>query len=124
MLNAMNSGHEGSMGTIHANDARQALSKLHTYTKMAEEALSDAVVTEMLAQTIDLVCQLRQLPDGRRVLTEIVEVAGVEGGRLLTNELLRPGADGTPTFTQVRPRAAERLTQAGWDPTVLLGGQP
>ena len=42
MLNAMNSGHEGSMGTIHANSARQALTKLHTYTKMAEEALSDA----------------------------------------------------------------------------------
>jgi pilus assembly protein CpaF len=78
MLNAMNSGHEGSMGTIHANSARQALTKLHTYTKMAEEALSDAVVADMLAQTIDLVCQLRLGPDGRRVLTEIVEVAGVE----------------------------------------------
>jgi len=124
MLNAMNSGHEGSMGTIHANDARQALSKLHTYTKMAEEALSDAVVTEMLAQTVDLVCQLRQLPDGRRVLTEIVEVAGVEGGRLLTNELLRIGPDGAPAFTGVRPRALDRLVGAGWDPTAMLGGQP
>ena len=124
MLNAMNSGHEGSMGTIHANDARQALSKLHTYTKMAEEALSDQVVTEMLAQTVDLVCQLRQLGDGRRVLTEIVEVAGVEGGRLLTNELLRPGPDGSSAFTGVRPRAIDRLVGAGWDPMVMLGGQP
>jgi pilus assembly protein CpaF len=124
MLNAMNSGHEGSMGTIHANDARQALSKLHTYTKMAEEALSDTVVTEMLAQTVDLVCQLRQLPNGRRVLAEVVEVAGVEGGRLLTNELLRPGPDGVPVFTGVRPRAIDRLVGAGWDPTAMLGGQP
>ena len=50
------------MGTIHANSARQALTKLHTYTKMAEEALSDDVVADMIAQTIDLVCQLRLLP--------------------------------------------------------------
>jgi pilus assembly protein CpaF len=63
MLNAMNSGHEGSMGTIHANSARQALSKLHTYTKMAEEHLSDDVVAGMIAQTIDLVCQLRLQAD-------------------------------------------------------------
>jgi pilus assembly protein CpaF len=124
MLNAMNSGHEGSMGTIHANDARQALSKLHTYTKMAEEVLSDAVVTEMLTQTIDLVCQLRQLPDGRRVLTEIVEVAGVEAGRLLTNELVRTGPDGTAVFTGVRPKAMDRLVRAGWNPTAILGGRP
>src|SRR6266542_1970826 len=109
MLNAMNSGHEGSMGTIHANSARQALSKLHTYTKMAEEALSDQVVTEMLAQTVDLVCQLRQLGDGRRVLT---------------NELLRPGTDDSSAFTGVRPRAIDRLVGAGWDPMVMLGGQP
>ncbi len=124
MLNAMNSGHEGSMGTIHANSARQALSKLHTYTKMAEEALSDAVVTDMIAQTVDLVCQLRQLPDGRRVLCEIVEVAGVEAGRLLTNELLRAGPDGTPVFTGVRPRATERLVGAGWDPAAMVGRRP
>jgi Flp pilus assembly CpaF family ATPase len=111
------------MGTIHANNARQALSKLHTYTKMAEEALSDQVVTEMLAQTVDLVCQLRQFGDGRRVLTEIVEVAGVEGGRLLTNELLRTGPDGTPAFTGVRPKAMGRLVGAGWDPTAMAGGR-
>ena len=115
MLNAMNSGHEGSMGTIHANSARQALAKLHTYTKMAEEALSDEVVADMIAQTIDLVCQLRLLPDGRRVLTEVVEVAGVEAGRVLANELVRPAPDGTPVFTGLRPRAAERLTATGWD---------
>ena len=104
MLNAMNSGHEGSMGTIHANSARQALTKLHTYTKMAEEALSDGVVADMMAQTIDLVCQLRLGPDGRRVLTEVVEVAGVEAGRLLANHLVQPNPDGIPTLTGLRPQ--------------------
>jgi pilus assembly protein CpaF len=116
MLNAMNSGHEGSMGTIHANSARQALTKLHTYTKMAEEALSDGVVADMIAQTIDLVCQLRLGPDGRRVLTEVVEVAGVEAGRLLANHLVQPNPDGTPTLTGLRPQAVERLRAAGWQP--------
>ncbi len=116
MLNAMNSGHEGSMGTIHANSARQALSKLHTYTKMAEEHLADDVVAGMIAQTIDLVCQLRLHPDGRRVLTEVVEVAGAEAGRVLANELLRPDPDGMPRFTGLRPRAADRLQAAGWEP--------
>jgi pilus assembly protein CpaF len=114
MLAAMNSGHEGSMGTIHANSARQALSKLRTYTKMAEEGLSDEVVTDMIAETIDQVCQLRLLADGRRVLTEVAEVAGVEAGRLLTNELVRPAPTGEPAMTGVRPRAAERLQAAGW----------
>ena len=116
MLNAMNSGHEGSMGTIHANSARQALTKLHTYTKMAEEALSDGVVADMIAQTIDLVCQLRLGPDGRRVLTEVVEVAGVEAGRLLANHLVQPNPDGIPTLTGLRPQAVERLRATGWAP--------
>jgi hypothetical protein len=104
------------MGTIHANSARQALTKLHTYTKMAEEALADAVVADMIAQTIDLVCQLRLGPDGRRVLTEVVEVAGVEAGRLLTNHLVQPNPDGIPTLTGLRPQAVERLGAAGWAP--------
>jgi pilus assembly protein CpaF len=116
MLNAMNSGHEGSMGTIHANSARQALSKLHTYTKMAEEQLSDDVVAGMIAQTIDLVCQQRLQADGRRVLCEVVEVAGVEAGRVLANHLLGPDPDGIPRFTGLRPRAADRLQAAGWEP--------
>jgi pilus assembly protein CpaF len=116
MLNAMNSGHEGSMGTIHANSARQALSKLHTYTKMASEHLADEVVAGMIAQTIDLVAQLRLQPDGRRVLGEVVEVAGVEAGRVLANQLLQPDPGGVPRFTGLRPRAADRLQAAGWEP--------
>jgi len=59
MLSAMNTGHEGSMGTIHANSARQAISKLRTYTLMAEEQLTPEVVDEMIAETIDLVVHLR-----------------------------------------------------------------
>ncbi len=122
MLSAMNSGHEGSMGTIHASSARQALSKLRVYTKMAEGSLGDDVVTDMLAETIDLVCHLRLLPDGRRVLAELDEVAGVEGGRVLTNTLVTLGPDRMPAATGLRPVAAERLEAAGWQPERWLAG--
>jgi pilus assembly protein CpaF len=116
MLSAMNTGHEGSMGTIHASSARQALSKLRLYATMADEALSDERAADMIAETIDLVCQLRLLPGGRRVVAELAEVAGVEGGRVLTNALVTLGPDSQPMPTGLRPRAAERLEAAGWHP--------
>jgi len=90
MLSAMNSGHEGSMGTIHANAPRQALSKLRTYVMMAEEALPAAVVGEMIAETLNLVVHLRlDRGTGRRVVSSIFEVTGIEEGTVLGNELFR-----------------------------------
>jgi pilus assembly protein CpaF len=90
MLSAMNTGHEGSMGTIHANSARQALSKLRTYVLMAEEQVSTEITSEMISETIDLVVHLRldQRAGCRRVV-QIAEVAGLEAGRVLTNDLFR-----------------------------------
>ena len=90
MLSAMNSGHEGSMGTIHANGPRQALSKLRTYVMMAEEALPAHVVTEMMAETLDLVVHLRlDRSTGRRLVSSVFEVSGIEEGVVLGNELFR-----------------------------------
>ena len=111
MLSAMNTGHEGSMGTIHANSARQAISKLRTYTLMAEEQLTPEVVDEMIAETIDLVVHLHldQRSGGRRV-AQVAEVAGLEGSRVLTNDLFCL-EDGTLVRTSVRPRFVDRLPQ-------------
>ncbi len=111
MLSAMNTGHEGSMGTIHANSARQAISKLRTYTLMAEEQLTPEVVDEMIAETIDLVVHLHldQHSGGRRV-AQVAEVAGLEGSRVLTNDLFSV-ENGTLVRTGVRPRFADRLPQ-------------
>jgi len=111
MLSAMNTGHEGSMGTVHANSARQALSKLRTYVLMAEESLSSEVASEMIAETIDLVVhlQLDQRAGARRVV-QIAEVAGLEAGRVLTNDLFRIEG-GTLARTGVRPRFADRLAE-------------
>jgi pilus assembly protein CpaF len=111
MLSAMNTGHEGSMGTIHANSARQAISKLRTYTLMAEEQLTPDVVDEMIAQTLDLVVHLRLDPrSGTRHAVQVAEVAGLEGGRVLTNDLFRL-ENGTLVRTGVRPRFVGRLSE-------------
>lgn len=116
MLSAMNTGHEGSMGTIHANSARQALSKLRTYVLMAEEQLSAEVATEMIAETINLVVhlQLDQRRGTRRVV-QISEVAGIEAGRVLANDLFMLEGDSL-IRTGVRPRFADRLPE----PAVVL----
>jgi pilus assembly protein CpaF len=111
MLSAMNTGHEGSMGTIHANSARQALSKLRTYVLMAEEELSAEVAAEMISETIDLVVHLSlEQASGQRRCVQISEVAGLEAGRVLVNDLFRSDG-GTLTRTGVRPRFADRLPE-------------
>lgn len=111
MLSAMNTGHEGSMGTIHANSARQALSKLRTYVLMAGEQLTPDVATEMIAETVDLVVHLHldQRTGARRVV-QVAEVAGLESGRALTNDLFGV-RDGVISSTGVRPRLASRLPE-------------
>jgi pilus assembly protein CpaF len=118
MLVAMNSGHAGSAGTIHADSARQALSKLRTLTRFAPESPDAATVTDMIGDTIDLVCQLAFV-DGRRVLVEVAETAGVEGGRVLLNQLVLLDPAGRPAWTGLQPRAADRLLRAGWHPANL-----
>jgi len=111
MLSAMNTGHDGSMGTIHANSARQALSKLRTYVLMAEEQLTPEVATEMIAETVDLVVHLRLDPHaGTRRVVQVAEVAGLEAGRVLSNDLFRV-EDGSLMHTSVRPRFADRLDE-------------
>jgi len=122
MLSAMNTGHEGSMGTIHANSGRQALSKLRTYVLMAEEHLTAEVATEMIAETVDLVVHLHlDQRSGARRVSQVAEVAGLEGGRVLTNDLFR-WEQQRLVSTGVRPRFAERLLKPalalsdGWAP--------
>ncbi len=115
MLAAMNSGHPGSMGTIHADGPRQALSKLRTYAMAAEERLSAEVLTEIIGETIGLVLQLRCEPDGRRSVCALSEVAGVDGGRVLTNNLFASEAPGVPaTWTGLAPACMPLLEASGF----------
>lgn len=110
MISAMNSGHEGSSGTIHANDARQALSKLRTYLLMAKEEFPAEVASEMIADTIQLVVHLQLDPTGIRRVVQIAEVAGIDGKAVLTNDLFR--FDGSRLVrTGLRPRSVDLASQ-------------
>ncbi len=82
MLSAMNTGHEGSMGTLHANTPRDALSRLEGMVLMAGLDLPLQVVREHIARALHIIVQLSRLPDGRRLVHEIVELTGIEAQRI------------------------------------------
>jgi pilus assembly protein CpaF len=111
MLLAMNTGHEGSLTTIHGNSPRDALDRLATLAMMAEERLSGEALTKMVARTIDLVLQLRFEPrTGRRRLVHIFEVTGIEADTLTGQDLwgLDPETDRL-AWTGLQPRSLERI---------------
>lgn len=120
MLLAMNTGHDGSMTTIHGASPRDALDRLITLAMMAGERLSDQVLTKMVAHTIELVVQLRFEPaSGRRRVVSIYELAGVEaaGGEssvITGNELWRldPQRDRL-AWTGIRPRCLAKIAAKG-----------
>ncbi|MER1968084.1 ATPase, T2SS/T4P/T4SS family [Castellaniella sp. GW247-6E4] len=95
MLAAMNTGHEGSLTTLHANSPRDALGRLETMILMAGMELPLAAVREHVASSIDVIVQLLRTPDGRRMVGSVAEVTGMEGGRIQTQELFR-GQAGPP----------------------------
>ncbi len=115
MLLAMNTGHEGSLTTIHGNSPRDALDRLATLAMMAEERLSGEALAKMVARTIELVLQLRFEPrTGRRRLVSIFEVAGLEGNVITGQELwvLDPARDRL-VWTGLQPRCLAKMTPKG-----------
>jgi len=122
MLQAMNTGHEGSLTTIHANSPRDALSRLETMIAMAELNLPDRAVRQQIASAINLIVQVSRMPDGTRKVTNISEVTGMEGPMITTQDLFafeRSGYDenkrvrGTFRPTGIRPKFIERLESFG-----------
>src|SRR5881396_1915599 len=122
MLQAMNTGHEGSLTTIHANTTRDALSRLETMIAMAELNLPDRAVRQQIASAIHVIVQVTRMPDGSRKVTNISEVTGMEGPMITTQDLFvfeRSGYDenqrvrGTFRPTGIRPKFIERLESFG-----------
>ena len=122
MLQAMNTGHDGSLTTIHANTPRDALSRVETMIQMTAMRLSERAMRSQIASAIDLVIQVARLSDGTRRVTSISEITGMEGDVITMQEIFqfeRRGVDkegkvvGQFKATGVRPRFAERLRQYG-----------
>jgi pilus assembly protein CpaF len=120
MLTAMNTGHEGSLTTLHANSTRDALARLESMILMAGLDLPLAVVREHIAASIDIIVQQARLADGHRVVTSVAEVTGMESGRIQLQELFRheraggfTGCGALPSFAQ-EWREAEAGLQAEW----------
>ena len=89
MLQAMNTGHEGSLTTLHANSPRDALMRLETLVLMAGDALPLAAIRDQIASAVDIIVQQTRFACGSRKVTSITEVCGMEGGRIQLQEIFR-----------------------------------
>ena len=88
LLQAMNTGHDGSMGTLHANSPREALSRLESMITMGGFSLPARTIREMIVSSIDVIIQTSRLRDGSRRITHVSEVMGLEGEVVITQDLL------------------------------------
>jgi len=122
MMQAMNTGHDGSMTTTHANSTRDAFSRLETMVMMATQNVPDVVIRQMLAAALQIVIHCSRLTDGSRKITGISEVLGVEDGHLDLQDIFLLEREGIGTHGRVqgrfvstgkRPRALERLSSYG-----------
>jgi pilus assembly protein CpaF len=88
LLQAMNTGHDGSMGTLHANSPRECLSRIESMITMGGFALPSKTIREMICSSIDVIVQAARLRDGSRRITHITEVMGMEGDVIITQDLV------------------------------------
>jgi pilus assembly protein CpaF len=127
MLQAMNTGHDGSLTTVHANGTRDALSRIEVMTLMAGVDMPVQAIREQIASAVQIVVQQARLPDGSRRIVEIAEVTGMEGSRILMQPLFRlsgPSRSGSPAdhafeATGNLPQCFERKGLEQPDPTLF-----
>ncbi len=121
MLQAMNTGHDGSMTTLHANNTREALSRLETMVLMAGMELPHRAIREQIASAIDLIVQLERMRDGSRRVVAITEVQGMEGDVVVTSDIFKfeqVGFENGKVIgrlrpTGIRPKFMERIEHVG-----------
>lgn len=116
MLQAMNTGHEGSMSTLHANTAADALLRLETLVGLSGQKISEATLRAIIVSAIDIVVQLTRLPNGRRCVSEITEVVDLRDEQYVTNPLFKlnriTGNHEKSAAGPAKPRVVELMKQA------------
>ncbi len=122
MLQAMNTGHDGSLTTIHANSPRDALYRLDTMVAMANLNLPDKAIRQQVSSAVNLIVQISRFSDGTRKISNITEITGMEGEvitmqDIFTFERTAVGPDGRVKgrfrATGIRPKCSERLATSG-----------
>jgi len=130
MLQAMNTGHDGSLSTVHANSTRDALSRLETMMLMSGISLPVRAMREYISSALDMVIHVARLSDGTRKVTRVTEIAGMEEAVVTTQDIFlfeQEGIDkegrvlGFVRATGVRPKFVEQLERTGiqLDPKVF-----
>jgi pilus assembly protein CpaF len=123
MLQAMNTGHDGSLTTVHANSARDALYRLDTMVAMANLNIPERAIRQQIASAINLVVHMGRLADGTRKVTSVTELTGMEGDVISMQDIFvfeRSGINpqgkvcGRFRATGIRPKISERLVTAGF----------
>ncbi|MFA9445202.1 CpaF family protein [Egicoccus sp. AB-alg6-2] len=134
MLQAMNTGHDGSLSTVHANSPRDAIARLETMVLMAGVDLPVRAIREQVASAVDLIVQITRLRDGSRRITHVTEVHGMEGQIVTLQDVFvfdyDAGMDADGRFrgqqrpTGIRPRFTETLEQSGIQIPPIVFGAP
>jgi pilus assembly protein CpaF len=116
LLQAMNTGHEGSMTSVHANSGGECLSRLETLFLLAGFEIPLSVVRKQISSAVNFIIQLGRDQEGQRVINEITEVCGMEGSTMLT-QTIAERVDGHLQFKGLAPRVFEKLHRHGGLPT-------
>ena len=134
MLQAMNTGHEGSLSTVHANSPRDAISRLETMVLMAGVELPDKAIREQIASAVDVIIHLTRMSDGSRKVTSIAEVTGMEGDVVTLQDIFtfdyKAGTDhegrflGSVVPTGIRPQFTDQLKDVGVEIPAEVFGAP
>ena len=128
LLAAMNTGHDGSMATLHANSPRECLARMENMVLMSDIKIPKEAISRQIADSVDLIVQVKRLRDGTRRTTSITEVVGMEGPVIVTQDLftfefLDETADGNIMGeyrpSQLRPYTLEKAKQFGFDQALL-----
>jgi len=122
MMQAMNTGHDGSLTTIHANSPRDAISRLETMISMAGLDIPDKAIRQQIASAIQIIIQVSRLADGSRRVTSVQEITGMESDTLTMQEIFRFNQTGIDERgrvmghfgpTGIRPRWSDRIAAFG-----------